>query len=57
MDVSEDVILTQEDWGAREYYLNVWLGEGSALSALTEPVFLIITGKDTSKHMLIINIE
>ena len=42
-----------EDWSTGKQNLNVWLGNGSSL---TKTVFLIITGEDGSKHMLVINI-
>ena len=42
-----------EDQSTGKQNLNVWLGNGSSL---TKTVFLIITGEDGSKHMLVINI-
>ena len=46
-------IETTSDWVTGKLYLNVWMGAGSVL---TKTVFLIITGEDGSKHMLVINI-
>lgn len=52
IDASIDITLS-EDWMTGKQNLNVWLGDETAL---TKPVFLIITGEDGSKHMLVINI-
>lgn len=52
IDASFDIEMS-EDWMTGKQNLMVWLGDGSAL---TQPVFLIITGEDGSKHMLVINI-
>ena len=52
VDASSDIEIS-EDWSTGKQNLNVWLGNGSSL---TKTVFLIITGEDGSKHMLVINI-
>lgn len=52
IDASLDIEMS-EDWMTGKQILNVWLGDGTVL---TQPVFLIITGEDGSKHMLVINI-